>query len=60
MLLIVGALVVIVAVLGPYGVHGSYGVLWQPLEFTIIFGDAIGAFLISNPKTVRALIIRVN
>lgn len=52
MLFIVGAVIVVAAVLGPYGVHGSYGVLWQPLEFIIIFGGAAGAFLISNPKTV--------
>lgn len=52
MLFIVGALVVVVSVLGAYGVHGSYAVLWQPLEFIIIFGGAIGAFIISNPKSV--------
>jgi chemotaxis protein MotA len=52
MLFIIGSLVVIVTVLGGYGVHGSYGVLWQPIEFLIIFGGAIGAFIIANPKRV--------
>jgi len=52
MLFIVGSLVVLVSVMGAYGVHGSYKVLWQPLEFIIIFGGAIGAFITGNPKTV--------
>ncbi|NQV44168.1 MAG: flagellar motor stator protein MotA [Rhodospirillales bacterium] len=52
MLLIVGSLIVLVTVLGGYGVHGSYAVLFQPIEFLIIFGGAFGAFVISNPKTV--------
>ncbi|PIW26360.1 MAG: flagellar motor stator protein MotA [Rhodospirillales bacterium CG15_BIG_FIL_POST_REV_8_21_14_020_66_15] len=52
MLFIVGSLVVLVCVFGAYGVHGSYAVLWQPLEFIIIFGGAIGAFITGNPKSV--------
>lgn len=52
MLFIVGSLVVLVTVFGPYGVHGSYAVLWQPLEFIIIFGGVIGAFVTGNPKSV--------
>jgi len=52
MFLIVGALIVLACVLGGYGIHGSYGVLWQPIEFLIIFGGAFGAFVISNPKRV--------
>ncbi len=52
MFLIIGSIIVLAAVLGPYGVHGSYGVLWQPIEFIIIFGGAFGAFVISNPKSV--------
>lgn len=55
MMLIVGALVVIGCVLGAYAAHGGHlGVLWQPLEFVIIFGSAIGAFIIANPKAVLA------
>ncbi|MBC8239153.1 MAG: flagellar motor stator protein MotA [Alphaproteobacteria bacterium] len=52
MFLIVGSIIVLLAVLLPYGVHGNYGVLWQPIEFIIIFGGAFGAFVISNPKSV--------
>lgn len=52
MFLIVGALIVLGTVLGGYGIHGSYGVLWQPIEFLIIFGGAFGAFVIGNPKRV--------
>ena len=50
MLFIVGSLIVLVSVFGAYGVHGSYGVLWQPLEFIIIFGGAIGASLRATPN----------
>jgi len=52
MFLIVGSLIVIGTVLGGYGIHGSYGILFQPIEFLIIFGGTFGAFVISNPKTV--------
>ena len=50
MLFIVGSLVVLVCVFGAYGMHGSYKVLFQPLEFVIIFGGAIGAFVSSSSK----------
>lgn len=52
MFFIIGLVIVYACVLGSYGVHGSYGVLWQPLEFIIIFGSAIGAFIIGNPSHV--------
>ena len=52
MLFIVGFLVVIGAVIGGYSVHGDLTVLWQPIEFVIIFGGAFGAFMIGNPKSV--------
>lgn len=53
MLFIVGIVVVIGAVIGGFiGAGGHLVVLWQPLEFVIIFGAAIGAFLIANPKSV--------
>jgi chemotaxis protein MotA len=36
--------------------HGNFGVLWQPNEFIIIGGAAIGALIISNPKhTIKAI-----
>ncbi len=52
MLLIVGLLIVLGSVLGGYGIHGSYAVLWQPIEFLIIFGGAFGAFVIAYPKQI--------
>ena len=52
MFFIVGFLVVVGTVIGGYSVHGDLSILWQPIEFVIIFGGAIGAFLIANPKTV--------
>ncbi len=53
MLFIVGAIIVIVSVIGGYlGVGGHLAVLWQPFEFVIIFGASVGAFLIANPKSI--------
>ena len=53
MFFIVGFIVVIAAVLGGYvGAGGHLEVLWQPLEFVIIFGAGIGAFMIAFPKSV--------
>lgn len=53
MLFIVGFIVVVATVIGGYmGAGGHVAVLWQPLEFVIIFGGGIGAFIIANPSTV--------
>lgn len=53
MLFIIGFVVVVGAVVGGYmGAGGHLEVLWQPLEFVIIFGAGIGAFLIAFPMTV--------
>ena len=38
MFFIIGLVLVLVSVIGLYGIHGSYAVLWQPIEFGIIFG----------------------
>lgn len=58
MLVIVGALVVLVCVAGGYVLsHGHLLALWQPYEFLIIGGGALGAFLSANsPKIVKASI----
>ncbi|MBX3457381.1 MAG: flagellar motor stator protein MotA [Candidatus Paracaedibacteraceae bacterium] len=51
MLFIVGIVVVFGCVIGAYAAHGGHvGVLWQPLEFVIIFGAATGAMVIATPK----------
>ncbi|MEQ9145038.1 MAG: flagellar motor stator protein MotA [Parvibaculaceae bacterium] len=53
MKLIVGILVVNLCVFGGYAAMGAHlGVLWQPFEFVIILGAAIGAFIIGNNATV--------
>lgn len=53
MLFILGLIVVAASVVGGYlGGGGHIFVLWQPLEFVIIFGAAIGAFVIANPRPV--------
>ncbi|WP_090485726.1 flagellar motor stator protein MotA [Ectothiorhodospira mobilis] len=52
--LIIGAIVVVVSVFGGWMLHGGQLILvWQPYEFIIIIGAALGAFIIANPmKTV--------
>jgi len=52
MFFIIGFVVVVGAVFGGYSIHGNMEILWQPIEFLIIFGGAIGAFIIANPKRV--------
>lgn len=52
MLIIIGMVVVVGSILGGYLPHGSFAVLIQPLEFVIIFGAAMGGFIISNPPEV--------
>ena len=53
MFFIIGIIIVFASALGGYaGAGGHLDVLWQPLEFLIIFGCGIGAFIIANSKTV--------
>jgi chemotaxis protein MotA len=52
MFVIIGAVVVLVCVFGAYAVHGGHmGVLFQPAEFVINLGAALGAFIIGNTKS---------
>lgn len=47
---IIGFIVVLGCVLGGYVLHhGKLSVLWQPTEFLIILGAAIGSFIIASP-----------
>lgn len=49
----IGALTVILCVFGGYAaMGGNLSVLWQPFEYVIIIGAAIGAYVIANPKSV--------
>jgi len=53
MLFLIGMVVVFGSVVGGYTMHhGKLDVLWQPNEFIIILGAALGSFLISNPMKV--------
>ena len=53
MLFIIGAVVVVASVIGGYIANGGHlEVLFQPFEWLIIGGAAIGAFVISNRKPV--------
>lgn len=53
MRLIVGTLIVFACVFGSYAAMGGHlEVLWQPFEFVIILGAAIGAFVIGNTGPV--------
>ncbi|HVB39105.1 MAG TPA: motility-associated protein, partial [Vicinamibacterales bacterium] len=58
MFLIIGALIVIGAVLGGYMMEGgSLAVLQQPAELIIIGGAALGSLLISTPLSIVKQII---
>ncbi|MBK8175696.1 MAG: flagellar motor stator protein MotA [Rhodospirillales bacterium] len=53
MLCIVGLIIVLGCVVGGYiGAGGHLEVLFQPFEFIIIFGAAIGSFVVSNPMSI--------
>jgi chemotaxis protein MotA len=53
MFFLIGLVIVIGSVIGGYMASGGHlDVLFQPFEFLIIFGSALGAFVIANPKKV--------
>ena len=52
MLFFVGLAILFGSILGGYMPHGDIWVLWQPLEFLIIAGSAVAAFIIASPKPV--------
>lgn len=55
MFFLIGFAIVVACVIGGYMAGGGHlEVLWQPFEYVIIFGSALGAFVISNPKSVLA------
>jgi chemotaxis protein MotA len=60
MMIIIGALVVVLSVLGGYMAHGGNPLLlWQPYEVLIIFGAALGGLIIANPLKVLKQILAV-
>ena len=56
MLIIIGYVVVCATIFGGYAMAGGHlGALWQPLEVLMIFGGALGAFVVgNNAKAVKA------
>ncbi|MBF0560872.1 MAG: flagellar motor stator protein MotA [Alphaproteobacteria bacterium] len=53
MFIIIGVVVTLICVFGGYmGGGGHMEVLFQPFEFIIILGAAIGSFILGNPKSV--------
>ena len=55
MLLIVGYVIILLASVGTYAVHGSLAALWMPMEYVAILGLAAGGFLAGNGnKAVKA------
>jgi len=60
MFLIVGYVIILLASLGTYAIHGSLAALWVPAEYAAIVGLTIGGFVAGNDikiikKTVGAL-----
>lgn len=57
MLLLVGYVIVLLASIGTYSVHGSLGALWVPLEYLAIIGLTIGYLVASNgPRSLKAVL----
>lgn len=55
MLLIVGYIIVLLASIGTYAMHGSLLALWVPLEYIAIFGLMVGSFVGGNsPRAMKA------
>jgi chemotaxis protein MotA len=50
---VIGMVIVIGCLLGGFAAMGGHiGVLWQPFEYIIILGSAIGTFFVANPLKV--------
>ncbi|MFO7484318.1 flagellar motor stator protein MotA [Oceanibaculum nanhaiense] len=53
MFIILGWLGVLICCFGSYmAMGGKMGLLWQPFEFTLIFGSACCAYVVANPKHI--------
>ena len=58
MFVIIGIVIVFVSIIGGYMLeHGNLHVLFQPVEFLIIFGAAGGGFIIGSPMKVIKQVI---
>ena len=56
MFVVIGYLIVCSTIFGGYALAGGHlGALWQPLEVLMIFGGAVGAFVVGNDsKAIKA------
>ena len=53
MTFVIGMIIVFGCLLGGFAAMGGHiGVLWQPFEYVIILGSAIGTFFVANPMKV--------
>lgn len=53
MTFVIGMVIVFGSLLGGFAAMGGHiGVLWQPFEYVIILGSAIGTFFVANPMKV--------
>lgn len=56
---IIGMCVVLITIISGYLMeHGNLSVLFQPAEFVIIYGAAVGGFIIASPGKIISLTIR--
>jgi chemotaxis protein MotA len=59
MFAIIGCIIVLAGVIGGYLMEeGNLSVLFQPAELVIIFGAALGGFIISSPSRVISLVAK--
>ena len=57
MFLIIGYIVILLASVGTYAVHGSLAALWVPMEYLAILGLATGGFVAGNGvKALKATV----
>jgi chemotaxis protein MotA len=55
MFLLIGYVIILLASVGTYSVHGSLGALWVPLEYMAIIGLMVGGFVAGNgSKAIKA------
>jgi chemotaxis protein MotA len=60
MFLLVGYVIILLASIGTYAVHGSLGALWMPMEYVAIVGLTIGGFIAGNgTKGIKATLSAV-
>ncbi|MGI9385787.1 MAG: flagellar motor stator protein MotA [Methyloligellaceae bacterium] len=55
MTILIGLIITLVCLLGGFMAMGGHvGVIWQPWEYVIICGSALGTFVVANPmKTIK-------